>query len=91
MAGRTSVQNSFTGTGDGTPMQVDKNERFTVSIVIGGANTCVLQRRMDGANWRTVQSFTADSEVDGIAAEATELRISVTVYAAGTLIARLGQ
>ena len=88
---RKSVQDTFTGTGAGTALRVDKNERFSISVSGFGTATVQFQRRLDGANWRVIESYTANTEKDGIAPENMEIRLEVSSYTSGTIIGRLGR
>ena len=88
---RKRVTNNFTATGAGDILRVNKNERFSTSVSGFGTATIQFQRRLDGANWRTVESYTADTEKDGIASENMEIRLNCSVHTSGTIVGRLGR
>lgn len=95
--GRNSVSASFSAAPQqSAPLQVDKNERFTISATFPGGTTgsVEFQRTYDGGvTWKTVEAaYTASTEKDGIAAEAMEIRLACTVLSAGgPIAARLGK
>ena len=88
---RKSEQSTVTATGATTPLQVQKGERFTLSVSGITSATVAFQRCLDGTNYRTVESYTADTEKDGIAAEDMLIRLNCTVYATGTIVMRVGR
>lgn len=85
------VTSTVTATGTTDALQVDKGERFTISVSGITTATVKFQRCLDGSNWRDVESYTADTEKDGIAAEAMEIRLNCSAYTAGTIVMRLGR
>lgn len=70
---------------------VDAGTRISLSIQPGSATTVTLQRRLDGTNWRDVQSWTAAVEATCVADEGGEYRLGVKTgnYGASTTV-RLG-
>lgn len=73
-------------------MQVDEGDQVSVSAQVGAASTVVLQRRLDGTNWRDVEEWTADIEGTYAADEACLLRIGIKTgdYGASSTV-RLGK
>lgn len=82
-----TAQNTFTD-----PLVVQAGERAAISSSGGATSTTVtLQRRLDGANWRDVQSWVADVEASYQADAACELRLGVKTggFGSGTQALRL--
>ena len=82
-----STQNTFTGA-----LSVPAEARTSVSVSGTFVATVTLQRRLDGANWRDVQTWTGEMEVTYVADESQDLRLGVKTgdYTSGTVTARLG-
>ena len=94
MAGRTSVEDDLPAESTfGKIIQLDVGERFTVSVSGTFVATVTFQRRFDGVNWRDVESYTVETEKDGIAAEGHEMRLGIKNgdYTSGTAKCRLGK
>lgn len=81
------AQDTFT-----EPMQVDEGDQVSVSAQVGAASTVVLQRRLDGTNWRDVEEWTVDIEGTYAADEGCLLRIGIKTgdYGASSTV-RLGK
>ena len=94
MAGRTNkskaiaAENTFTDA-----LQIDVGERFTVSVSGTFSATITLQRRFDGTNWRDVETYTVETEKDGLAAEGQEIRLGIATgdFTSGTATCRIGK
>ena len=59
------VSSTFTTTGQSEVIKVSPSarvQRFAASLTFSSAGTVVLQRRVDGTNWRNVKTFTNASE-----------------------------
>lgn len=81
------AENTFT-----SALTVAAGQRVAISSSGGATSTTVtLQRRLDGANWRDVQSWVADVEASYQADAACELRLGVKsgAYGSGTQVCRL--
>lgn len=89
---RKNVSTTFTATGNGESLGVDKENRYTISIagLSGTGSTIILERLLEGSTWRTYKSYTVDAEEDGIAHENMFIRFRCT-FMAGSIIARLGK
>lgn len=81
-----SAVSTFTG-----PLQLDQLERCSISISGTFAGTIAFQRRLDGANWRTVATYTAETEVSYDADERQDVRLGFTIYTSGTAVCRCGK
>lgn len=82
-----TAENTFT-----SALAVAAGQRVAVSSSGGATSTTVtLQRRLDGSNWRDVQSWVADVEATYQADAACELRLGVKsgAYGSGTQALRL--
>ncbi len=67
------------------------HDRVSVSVQPGASTTVTLQRKLDGTNWRDVESWTVDAEATYVADESCVLRVGVKTgdYGASTTV-RLG-
>jgi len=83
-----TAQNTFTDA-----LQVDKEERVSVSVVDVSDSTVTIQRQIDGSNWRDVENWTADIETSYWADERCLLRIGIKTgnYGTDTVVVRLGK
>lgn len=97
MSNRNAVQATVTAAGQFTAaLALQKGDRFTISLAnVGAGSTYTVQRSTDGGvNWRTIKSYTADAEEDGIAGENLEIRLGCpTTFVApgsGQTLCRLG-
>lgn len=82
-----TAENTFTST-----LAVASGQRVAISSSGGATSTTVtLQRRLDGSNWRDVQSWVADVEATYQADAAAELRLGVKTggFGSGTQVCRL--
>lgn len=86
------AQNTWTD-----PLLVEPGARVSVSVSGTFTATVSLQRRLDGANWRTVapaeDPITAPTELSYVADEGCELRIGIATgdYGDGAAVCRLGK
>ncbi|KKL88868.1 hypothetical protein LCGC14_1920400 [marine sediment metagenome] len=90
---RKSVTKSITAENVFTDLiQVDKGDTGSISVSGTFVATVTLQRRLDGANWRDIESYTAQTEKDFEVGEGSEIRLGVKTgdYTSGTVEARLG-
>ena len=94
MAGRAKQEADLTAENTfNTAVQIDVGERFTVSLSGTFVATITLQRRLDGTNWRDVESYTVPTEKDGLAAEGQEVRLGIKTgdFTSGTAKVRIGK
>lgn len=85
------VQNSATGTGAGDTLNARVGD-LNVSVSGFGSATIALQRCLDGTNWRTIESYTSDTEKIATATRPGEKwRLNCTSYSSGTIVMRLEQ
>lgn len=75
-----SVTSNFSGTGQSATLITSKP--FNLSLSSSGWGSVTLQRRLDGTNWRNVETFTADAEriVGEHTTEDVEYRLNCTSY-----------
>lgn len=93
-AGRKNVSASIAGAAQQTAwLQVDKNERYTVSLSGTFSATVEFQRSFDGGvTPLAVESYTAPTEKDGVAGENMLIRLACpTTFVSGPAVARLGK
>lgn len=76
-----AAENTFTDA-----IQLDAGQRAAISISGTFSATVFVQRRMDGTNWRDIQSFTANTEQSYISDAGEEIRVGVKTggYSSGT-------
>ena len=86
MANR-NVSSTFTGTGNSTELVLEDIE--TLSLSGFGSATILLQYLLDGTNWRTVGTYTADTEL-GVIGLGRRWRVRCSVYGSGTITYFLG-
>lgn len=86
-----SVTGTFTATGQSSTMDVE--ETFNVSLSGFGSATVALQRSFDnGSTWKTIESYTADTEKYGTEIETGVIyRLNCTAYTSGTITYRLSR
>jgi len=77
------AQNLFT-----TAMPVSPGTKVSVSVQPGAGTVVTLQRRLDGTNWRDVDSFAADTEVTYVSDANSDIRVGVKTgdYGASTTV-----
>jgi len=82
-----TAQNVFTDS-----IQVDKGDAGSISVSGTFVGTVTFQRRLDGVNWRDIETYIAETEKDFEAGEGSEIRLGVKTgdYTSGTIEARLG-
>jgi hypothetical protein len=93
MTDRAFVQDSLSAENTfGDPIQVDANDRYAVSISGTFVATVTIQRRFDNQNWRDIESYTVETEKDGIAANGQMIRLGIKTgdYTSGTVVCRIG-
>lgn len=85
------VSGSFTGTGQSSSIELIGY--FNLSLSGFGTGTVTIQRSFDsGASWKTVGSYTADTEYVGFEPEKGVLyRANCTAYTAGPIVYRISQ
>ena len=68
-------------------VQLDAGKKAAISISGTFSATVTVQRRLDGSNWRDVQSFTAAAEQTFDAGVGQEIRVGVKTgdYTSGTV------
>jgi len=83
-----TAQNTFS---DALPVQAGDTVAISASGVTANSNTVTLQRRLDGTNWRDVESFTVDTETGYECDCSHELRIGIKTgdYTGGTSVVLL--
>ena len=83
-----TAQDTFT-----EPLDVGPGERVSISIDIGTSTTATLQRKLDGENWRDVQSWSANAEETYEGDEQCPIRLGVKSgnYGSGATTVRLGK
>lgn len=84
-----SITETFTGTGAGSEsIQVTYDGNFTISVSGIGTATIALQRSLDsGTSWKTVESYTADTEKNGYEPDPSALyRFNCTAWTSGTVV-----
>jgi len=81
----SSVSKTFTAVEASDSIFVTKSN-FTISLSGFGVASVVLQRKIDGSNWRTVETFTEDSEMNGYEPSSNaEYRFNCTAYTSGSI------
>lgn len=77
-----TAENTFTDA-----VQLDANKKAAISISGTFSATVTVQRRLDGANWRDVQSFSAATEQSYEADVGQEIRVGVKTgdFSSGTV------
>ncbi len=82
-----TAANNFTD-----PLSVRPEEGASVSVSGTWSATVHLQHRLDGTNWRDVESYTANTEKVYTAGEGCDVRIGVKTgnFTSGTVVVRLG-
>lgn len=69
--------------------------KLRVSVSVSGTfvATVTLQRRLDGANWRDVESWSSEIETTYVVDEPSELRLGVKTgdFTSGTAVCRIGK
>ena len=82
-----TAQSTFTGT-----LVCANKDRVSVSISDVSDSTVTLQRRLDGSNWRDVDSWTADVETTYVADEGCEIQLGIKTgdYGSDTVAVRIG-
>ena len=83
-----TAQNEFTGILPVLPL-----ERVSLSISGTFVATVVLQRQLDGTNWRDVEEWTDEVETTYVGDEPGDLRLGVKTggFTSGTVVCRLGK
>lgn len=92
--GRDKVEKTIGAADEFTDaISVNKGERFTVSVDGTFVATVTYQRRTNGVDWRSAESWTEPVERDGIAAESMEMRLGIPAgqYTSGSAICRIGK
>ena len=83
-----TAQNTFT-----EPVQLDARKKAAISISGTFTATVVVQRRLNGSNWRDVQSFTGETEQSYEADVGQEIRVGVKTggFTSGTVVALISK
>ncbi len=83
-----SAENTFTEI-----LQIDANDRYAVSVSGTFVATVTIQRRFDGVNWHNIESYTVETEKDGIAAAGQQIKIGILSgdYTSGTALCRISK
>lgn len=86
MAGnRQSVSLAFSGNGQETSeLVLNKDERYAISVDLGGGTFTVSLYRNVGLGYRKVKDYTANTEEDGIAPCNCTLKLQTTAHTSGT-------
>lgn len=85
----SSVSTTFSATGQSDALPVTKGP-FTLSLSGFGTASVNLERKIDGSNWRVVETFTEDSEMNGFEpSSAAEYRFNCTAFTSGPIAAFL--
>lgn len=84
-----SASGSFTATGVSDEVVPYQDAVISISGLTAGNGSIALQRKVDGANWRTVKTYTDDAEetVDVVSTERLRLNCAHT---SGTFVYYLG-
>lgn len=81
----SSVSISFSATGASNPLTVAKSP-FTISLSGFGTASVDLERKVDSTNWRVVETFTEDSEMNGYEPSSNaEYRFNCTEFTSGPI------
>lgn len=93
MSARDSVSASVQENEFTAPFLLAKDQKGSISLSGTFSATVTIQRRVDGAAWRDVDSWTAATEKDFYASEAQEIRIGIKTgdYTSGAADVRLGR
>lgn len=83
-----AVSGTFTATGVSATVQISGLVPLSISGIAGGS-VVELQRQLDGTNWRTVESFSADEEVN-VQGVGKFYRLECTTFGSGTVAYVLG-
>ena len=89
----TSVSSSVTAENTFTSsLELDYNDRSSISVSGTWSGTVTLQRKIDGTNWRDVASWTSNIEASYCADEFGDIRIGIKTgdFSSGTAVVRLG-
>lgn len=83
-----TAENVFTNA-----LPIGAEPRVSVSISGTFVATVILQRKLDGTNWRTVESWSGEIETSYVVDESGELQLGVPTgsFTSGTAVCRLGQ
>ncbi len=83
-----TAQNTFTDA-----VQLNAGQKAAISISGTFSATVTVQRRLDGSNWRDVESFTSAVEKTFSADSGCEIRAGVKTggYSSGTAILLIGK
>lgn len=83
-----TAQNTFTNV-----MPVRVGLRASVSVSGTFVATVTLQRKLDGTNWRDVESWSGEIETTYVVDEPCDLRLGVKTgdFTSGTAVCRLGK
>ena len=71
------VSGTFTGTGNSDTVTC---RSAAISLTHAGTATVNLQRRFDGTNWRTVESYTASDEIAYDGGAIAEIRLNCSAH-----------
>ncbi len=72
-------------TGTGATASITLGTVFSLSLRDFGTATISLQRSLNGSDWGTVETFTADTEKLGEGSQAAQYRLNCTAYTSGTI------
>ncbi len=83
-----TAQNTFTAV-----LVLDAEDRVSVSVSGVSDSTVTLQRRLDEANWRDIDSWSGAIETTYVGDESQDLRLGIKTgeYGSDTVIARIGK
>lgn len=71
------ISGTFTGTGASAGVPCSK---AIIDLTFAGTATVALQWRVDGSNWRTVNSYTASTQIVFDPEVHVEIRLNCTAY-----------
>ncbi len=82
-----SAQNTFT-----TALSVGEGIRASISVSGVSDSTVTLQRRLDGTNWRDVESWSASVESSYVADQSCDIRLGIKTgdYGSDTVVCLVG-
>jgi len=84
----SKIQGTIAGTGQSGEVELGKE--FSLSLSGFGTASINLERSFDdGATWKVIETFTADTEKEGEASAFFKYRINTTAYTSGTIAFRL--
>lgn len=93
MTGNAVVERSVTAQNQFTDaLTINAKQRASISISGTFAANVELQRNLDGTNWRTVDTYTALTELTYVADETCDIRLGVPTggFTSGPVNCRLG-